>query len=1015
MARRRVRAIVVAAAIACGCTGASADPISLIGYAIVQGFGLTGLAALAVTAVASLLGAADARRKQRAAAEKQRAAYNASLQDRSVTVLSNESPWQTIYGNPAPVGGTMIALFTSGDKDQFKHMVIEYAAHECTAIDEVYIEGDPVGTLDGSGWATAGAFFEAGTDTSVTEYVLFTSGTATLSHAPVSVLSAVESSGTRDDSYVNVDHTAAPSGGNNVFSSGMNGIYLWVTYTYSTGVSRVNVQKHLSPAGVDTADAFLMAAVPSLWTSAHKASGHTYIVITVDLRMARFQGGPPNVTAKIRGKKIYDYRTATTIYSVNPALCVADFLTAVYGYAATAGQIDSAAAIVAANACDSQGFYCNGVVRTDAARESNLQALEDSMAGQSHWSGGVWRIMAGAWTSPVMDLTDNDVSAPIEIVQVANTATARYNTVRGKYAPAAGLGVVSDFTPYIVSGYVTADGYNRVLDAQYPFTATNTECRKLAAIAVEKSRGGMTLNYPATMRAWALQPGDRVTVTNAEFGFAAKTFRVQDWAHVNNAPLALVLVEDLASFYTGTYSAADPATVGSNLADPWARPAVPTGMVAASGDAQLLKNSDGSIITRALITWNPSTVRAVLQGGYAQLQWREAASAAEQWNSQDLAPDSTSAYLMNVPDATNIIVRLRFITQPGAQGFWANLNHFVTGKSALPAAFDTFTIIVQPDGTRQYNFSYSSIARQPPDWLGAEIRYVPGTVAAPDWASMTLLQDATTYYTNSPVELNAPLSGAFTFACKSLDTSGNESAYLVRNITLPDRRLGNVFDEFFEHTEGWTGVKTGCHIQGTGLEANDSVTWATLPSTWTAWTRWNTTPTSPITYETPGRDFGTVVAGQFNASVDADGTVLLEIATSTNGIAWSAYGSAAAPFSTRYLKARITVTATGPAPVPAIRTFSYQINAQVKFEYLNDIVLSSLTGSYRIGTGDIRIPMMGTYTVIKRTTIVIQDNSAGSWTWQRIDQSLSPAPRYQFKLNGTLADPSFVDFYVEGY
>jgi hypothetical protein len=345
------------------------------------------------------------------------------------------------------------------------------------------------------------------------------------------------------------------------------------------------------------------------------------------------------------------------------------------------------------------------------------------------------------------------------------------------------------------------------------------------------------------------------------------------------------------------------------------------------------------------------------------------------------------------------------------RGPWFTVAPDVTA----PPPFDIFSIMVQPDGTRQYNFGYTNLANQPADWMGAEIRYVSGTTSTPDWATMSLLQDATTYYTNSPVELNAPLSGIYTFACKSLDTTGNESTQVVRNITLPDRRLGNVFDEFFEGPLGWLGTKTGCQVLGTYLEALDSTTWATTPATWAAWSRWNMAPTSPIIYVTPVRDFGTVIAGQVNATIDADGTALLELATSNDGTAWSAWGSASAVFAVRYIKLRLTVTATGPAPVPVVRDFNYQINAPMKSEYLNDIVLSSLTGSNRIGVGDIRIPLHGTYSVLKRTSIVIQDNSAGTWTYVRIDQTLAVGPRWQFRLNGVLADPAFVDFFVEGY
>lgn len=163
------------------------------------------------------------------------------------------------------------------------------------------------------------------------------------------------------------------------------------------------------------------------------------------------------------------------------------------------------------------------------------------------------------------------------------------------------------------------------------------------------------------------------------------------------------------------------------------------------------------------------------------------------------------------------------------------------------------------------------------------------------------------------------------------------------------------------------------------------------------------------------RDFGTIIAGQVNSTLDADGTILQELATSTNGTTWSGWSAASAPFSTRYLKLRVTVTATGPLPVPLIRTWAYQINAPVRSEYLNDINIAALTGSYRIGVGDIRIPLAGTYYFLKKTDVTIQDSTAGTWAATRIDQSLSPAPRWQFRLNGTLTDPALVDFYIEGF
>jgi hypothetical protein len=371
--------------------------------------------------------------------------------------------------------------------------------------------------------------------------------------------------------------------------------------------------------------------------------------------------------------------------------------------------------------------------------------------------------------------------------------------------------------------------------------------------------------------------------------------------------------------------------------------------------------------------------------------------------------------ITDVQDAVYYIIRARARTSMAIGDWCAQVQHLVIGKTEAPPPFDSFLVLQQPDGTRQYQFGYVSEASKPIDWRGAEIRYVSGTHVAPDWDAMTPLVDAATFFTASPVELNAPLSGTWTFACKSVDTSGNKSTYLLQTITLAARRLGAVFDEYYEHSEGWLGILTGCQLEDGVLVAVDTTTWATLPATWDLWTRWNYAPTTPIYYETPARDFGAVIVGGVSSTIDADGTVTQELATSSDGISWSAWGSAASQFASRYIKLRITVAATGPAPVPTVRSWSYQVIAPIRSEYLNDIDISTLTGSYRIGTGDIRIPLVGSYTVLKKTDVTIQDASAGAWVATRIDQTLTYGPRWQFRLNGTLTDPDFVDFYIEGY
>jgi hypothetical protein len=329
-----------------------------------------------------------------------------------------------------------------------------------------------------------------------------------------------------------------------------------------------------------------------------------------------------------------------------------------------------------------------------------------------------------------------------------------------------------------------------------------------------------------------------------------------------------------------------------------------------------------------------------------------------------------------------------------------------------PPAFDTVSVLAQPDGTRQYNFGYGVAA--PPDWLGAQIRYSTD-LAATDWAAMTPLQDAPTYYTHSPVEINAPLEGSYRFAVRSQDKWGALSAPVYYTAVLPRRRVGQAVDEWAEHAEGWLGTLSSCTRLADGtLEAADSATWATLPSTWDAWTRWNTTPASPIGYTSPVRDLGASISGLINGQVQASGTVVQERRVSADGSTWSAWAPIETAFSARYLQVRATVSATGAAPVAALASWTWSVAAETVTEYLNDQDISTYTGARRIGTGDVRAPLTKTFLAIRRRSVAIQDTRAGVWTWAWLDNTLT-GPRVQFRLGGTLTDPQLVDFYIEGY
>lgn len=738
MARLILRALALLTLLA-GSTPALAEPVTLaIGtwFATASAFTIASVAFTVLSTAVSVYGSIQAKKKARAAAQRAAEQEAASLKDRTATLLLADSPWATVYGQPAPVGGSLVATLTSGDADQFKHVVFILAAHECAGVDEIFIGGESVGPLDIAGYASGAGFQLDGgvprTESHAFELIAMSDGAENPTMSPegywimplgldadgFSVVSIVDTAGNSYGSTVQ-QTTSSPAGFGARALKGPIGAKGTVTYSVLGGGSALNIQIHLSPGGVDTADAFLRAARPDLWTVDHKLSGFTYLVVTMNLLLERFQGGVPEITARVRGKKVYDYRTGQTVYSRNPALCLADFIRSEAGYKAGVEQIELDAVIAAANACDfvvydqatvdadpaTYGFSrarytCDGMFRSNQDRDATRQQIEDSMVGFSLESGGVWRIQAGAWSTPVLNLTDDDMVMPMNVVQTGNNGTARYNGVKGTYVNATRLGVTEDFTPYVNPVFRGQDVKEKFYETTLSFTGNHIRTQQISRVIVEQSRGGFVVQIFPKMHAWNLQPGDRVVLSCGFLGFSGKTFRVQDWVYQAGTPVALQCVEDIEAFYDQVDETRADATPNTNLPSPFLKPAPPLDLVVLSGESQMIQQ-DGVMIVRAKVQWARSPDQYVLQ--YASgvwIEWR-AAGTDDAWQKVTLPGDSTEHYLLGLQVNRVYVIRVAFVT-PYASSAWSVVSHELHGLEGPPDSVLGLDVRAQPTGIFAY-------------------------------------------------------------------------------------------------------------------------------------------------------------------------------------------------------------------------------------------------------------------------------------------------------------------------
>lgn len=343
----------------------------------------------------------------------------------------------------------------------------------------------------------------------------------------------------------------------------------------------------------------------------------------------------------VRGRDLLNYGLATSVANA---------------YAGTTLDITSAG--TGTHTCtfyDYATYKCNGAFNVqDGQREAVLDDLCESMGGNA-WEGGQWEIVAAAWTATVMDLGDDDLAGQIEIVQADTPLEQLCNGVRGTFIPA-GKSVPVEFDNYSNATFVSDDGQEHWDDIALPFVDTRFRARNLCRIRVETGRNGQIIRYPAKLKAWPLQRGDRVRVSSTEYGLSLKTYRVTDW---QDAPTAVILTlqEDDSAAYDLADAATSDATPNTGLGSPRVVQSVTLGTIT-SGDGIGYVNAGGIWVPRVKVPWTALTDPYMADGaGRIVVLWRTPRDGTV-WQRQEVLSSETSALLEGVREGDFIVVEV---------------------------------------------------------------------------------------------------------------------------------------------------------------------------------------------------------------------------------------------------------------------------------------------------------------------------------------------------------------------
>lgn len=768
-----------------------------------------------------------------------------------------------------------------------------------------------------------------------------------------------------------------------------------VTITSYTGEISQAVDATLAAAIVGYAD-----TLTGFWGGV--ALGVAYSVVRVpQLAMASF----PTVEAVVRGRKLYDPRTGQVLYSRNPALALADWgASSAYGMGR---PVDWASVAVAADACD--------VALSDGSPRRALDLALTTELPVAQWAD-VLATYAGALLvseGPTLRLVPDRPSAATRalgaadllagslslrrrglrerptVVTVAYTDTAPtpWREARVSAAvPGSVDGVLGRREEVVVLPGITSrvQAYREAIERLNAYTLTDLEASWTTFDAGLADQAGdvVTLTHPVGLSA---QP---MRITEVRIAGPGR-WEVSAWSY-DSAVYSDSVLAPQAGDYTSLPSPALMDPVGD--------------LTAASGTSHLLLGADGSLTSRIYLSW---TRPASPYYDRAEVHYRRAGDSA--WAVAAATPDD--AYCAPVQDSVTYEARVRAISSLGVASEWQTLSHEVLGKSEPPPPPTQFLVSADADGTRR--FTWSPATPRPADLAGYELRYRLGTEY--EWADLSPLHSGV--LTSSPYETNALGAGTYVCGLASLDTSGNYSSAVYCVVTLQNPRLAGVLELIEPHVTRWTEgtISNGWVSENGWLVATDSKTWASFASDgtdWSEWTGWARAATA-LVYTTAKIDLGVVTKFTPLVSASAVGGLGLEQRTSNDDVTWSAWAATAAVAVTaRYFQAR--ATAMGAAGVQVrLEAMTVMLDADPVIEDISDVAMGSLTGSYRIGTGKVRLPITSTFSVIRTVSVTLQNTGAG-WSWELKDKDTSVGPQiWVYNGSDTLADAT-IDATIRG-
>lgn len=622
------------------------------------------------------------RDKAKRAEAKARRAFNDSIQDRLITVRSAVSPRRYVLGT-LRTGGTLLYADTVGPEKTSLDSVTALCCNN-TELVSYYIGDEAITPAQFPGEKYGSAEVQDNEE-------VFTSGgegtrVFSLSLNPIPESVEVFERLTRGNVRRDVVSVVA----NQVTVSGITGNDSRITIRYrANSGEKLRIQYKSGSSGQTVTD-WDVATTPG-WTAEHRLRGVTYIRTLMLWDQTIFANGAPPISAVLRGLAVdghpfYDPRSGSSpLFTDNPAILAGWWMTMpriLGGCGIPSTWIDWLSVATAANICDElitvrsltvgggyeqiKRYRCNALLSTENAPLDNLQIILSAMAGRRAFTAGKYKILAGAFRSAALTITDADIvgTKPVQAsaaggdIEPANIATATFADATKNWQE-------STPKPVINTQYIGEDEHESPIDIRLQATTDPRLANYLMGVTLESTRPafGVTLTVGGIGENIALYDTVQLSISNRP-GLLGKTFEVMQIIDFWNGEFELTLAEIRPETWALDADRFTPSTprIPPDLSYLWNVPAI-TGLAAELGEPQILP--DGNAITQVSLTWHAVTALYIGSGGRIEIRYAEAGG---QWIYVAPVPgDSTGTTITaSLIEESNYVFQVRLVNSIGA-------------------------------------------------------------------------------------------------------------------------------------------------------------------------------------------------------------------------------------------------------------------------------------------------------------------------------------------------------------